>query len=75
MSEQGDAVRSPMARRANVRSGIAFPIMAKGRVIGVMEFFSADELRPSERRLTMLRDVSRMVSSAAEQVALAKPFW
>lgn len=74
ISEQADAVRSPMARRSNLRSGIAFPIVAKGRVIGVMEFFSAEELRPSERRLTMLRDVARMVSSAAEQVALANEF-
>jgi methyl-accepting chemotaxis protein len=74
LSEQGDLIRSPMARRANVRSGIAFPVMAKGRVIGVMEFFSGEQLHPSERRLTMLRDVARMVSSAAEQVALANEF-
>jgi len=74
MAEQGDAVRSPMAKRANIRSGIAFPVMARGRVIGVMEFFAAEELRPSEHRLTMLRDVSRMVSSAAEQVGLANEF-
>lgn len=74
LAEQGDSLRSPMAKRANVRSGIAFPVIAKGRVIGVMEFFSAEELRPSERRLTMLRDVARMVSSAAEQVALANEF-
>jgi putative methionine-R-sulfoxide reductase with GAF domain/uncharacterized protein YoxC len=74
VTEQGDGVRAPLARRANVRSGIAFPVLAKGRVIGVMEFFSGEELHPSERRLTMLRDVSRMVSSAAEQVALANEF-
>ena len=74
LAEQGDAVRSAMARRCNLRSGVAFPIVAKGRVIGVMEFFSTDELRPSERRLTMLRDVARMVSSAADQVALANEF-
>ncbi len=74
LADQGDAIRSPMARRANVRSGVAFPVIVKGRVIGIMEFISADELRPSERRLTMLRDVSRMVSGAAEQVALANEF-
>lgn len=73
-ADQEDAVRSSMARRSGVHSAIAFPVVAKGRIIGVMEFFSADELRPSERRLTMLRDVSRMVSSAAEQVALANEF-
>jgi methyl-accepting chemotaxis protein len=74
LAEQGDAIRSPMARRANVRSGIAFPVIMKGRVIGVMEFISAEELRPSERRLTMLRDVARMMSSAAEQVGVANEF-
>ncbi|MEO6777929.1 MAG: GAF domain-containing protein [Gemmatimonadaceae bacterium] len=72
--EQGDAIRTPMVRRAGLRSAVAFPVMAKGRVIGIMEFFSAEEMRPSERRLTMLRDVSRMVSDAAEQVGLANEF-
>ena len=74
MAEQGDSLRSPLAKRSNVHSGIAFPVIAKGRMIGVMEFVSAEELRPSERRLTMLRDVARMVSSAADQVALANEF-
>jgi putative methionine-R-sulfoxide reductase with GAF domain/uncharacterized protein YoxC len=74
MSEQGNSVRAPMARRCNVRSGIALPVIAKGRVIGVMEFLSGEEMHPSERRLTMLRGVARMVSSAAEQVELANEF-
>ena len=74
IAEQGDAIRSPMARRSNARSAIAFPVIVKGRVIGVMEFISSEELRPSERRLTMLRDVARMISAAAEQVALANEF-
>src|SRR6185437_8411169 len=29
LADQGDAIRSPMARRANVRSGIAFPVIVK----------------------------------------------
>ncbi|MDQ2889469.1 MAG: GAF domain-containing protein [Gemmatimonadota bacterium] len=74
LADQGDTLRSAIARRCNLRSGIAFPVVAKGRVIGVMEFLASDELRPSERRLTMLRDVARMVSSAADQVALANEF-
>lgn len=69
-----ESPRAVIARRVGIKSGIAFPIIVKGRVIGAMDFVAVDELRPSERRLTMLRDVSRMVSSAAEQVAMANDF-
>lgn len=74
VSEFSDAARAPLAKRTGIKSGIAFPIVVKGRVLGVMDFLSVDELRPSDRRLTMLRDVARMVSGAAEQVALANEF-
>ena len=74
VSEESDGLRSATARRCGLKSGVAFPIVAKGRVIGVMEFFASEALRPSERRLTMLRDVARMVSSAADQVSLANDF-
>ncbi len=69
-----ESTRASIAGRVGIKSGVAFPIIVKGRVIGAMDFVSLEELRPSERRLTMLRDVSRMVSSAAEQVSLANDF-
>lgn len=74
ITQLSESPRAPIARRAGIKSGIAFPIIVRGRVIGAMDFLSLDELRPSEGRLTMLRDVSRMVSSAAEQVAIANGF-
>ncbi len=74
LEDLNDSVRAPVARRAGVKSGIAFPLVVKGRVIGTMDFIALEELRPSDRRLTMLRDVARMVSGAAEQVTLANEF-
>jgi transcriptional regulator with GAF, ATPase, and Fis domain len=74
ISVDSDAARSAVARRTGVKSGVAFPVVVKGRMAGVMEFLTTEEMCPSERRLTMLRDVSRMVSGAAEQVALANEF-
>lgn len=74
MSQLSESPRAAISRRVGIRSGLAIPIIVKGRVIGAMDFVSTDELQPSEGRLTMLRDVSRMISAAAEQVAVANDF-
>ncbi|ODT97946.1 MAG: chemotaxis protein, partial [Planctomycetes bacterium SCN 63-9] len=60
--------RSPAARMAGLKSAVCFPILASGRVIGTMEFFTEEKLTLSERRLDVLRNVGRLVSSALERV-------
>jgi methyl-accepting chemotaxis protein len=63
-----DCVRAPVAQRAGVKSGICFPIMMDGRVLGTMDFFAYETLAPSAERLSALREVGRVVSEAIERI-------
>jgi methyl-accepting chemotaxis protein len=58
-----------LASRLGVKSGIAFPIMAEGNVVGVMDFFALKTMEPSSDRLDVLRGVGRLLSSAIERIA------
>lgn len=63
-----DCCRRESAQRAGVRSGVCFPIMIKGQVVGTMDFFALETLSPSEERLNALRSVGRMVSETFERL-------
>jgi GAF domain-containing protein len=67
-----DCVRAPVAVRAGVRSGVCFPVLADGRVIGTMDFFTTDTLDPSPQRLDTLRAVGLLVSQTLERLADAE---
>jgi methyl-accepting chemotaxis protein len=68
IGEMTDCVRAPVAQRIGVKSGVCFPIVVGGDVIGTMDFFATETLDPSPARLDALRNVGRMVSSAIERV-------
>lgn len=57
-----DCPRAPVAQRVGVRSGICFPLLEDGRVVGTMDFFSLETLDPSPGRLAALRSVGLLVS-------------
>ncbi|GAA1882887.1 GAF domain-containing protein [Lapillicoccus jejuensis] len=63
-----DCVRAPVAARVGVRSGICFPILVRGHVVGTMDFFATEVLTPSAERLAVLRRVGRYVSEALERI-------
>ena len=63
-----DCVRAPIAQRVGVKSGICFPILIDGAVVGTMDFFTLESLSPSEQRLNALRNVGRLVSQAFERI-------
>lgn len=63
-----DCCRREPAQRAGVKSGVCFPIIVNGNVIGTMDFFSLETLQPSENRLNALRNIGRLVSSAVERI-------
>ena len=63
-----DCVRAPVARRAGVKSGVAFPIIVGGEVAGTMDFFALETLLPSAERLEVLRSVGRLVSGAIQRL-------
>jgi len=66
-----DCCRREPAQRAGVKSGVCFPIVVSGEVIATMDFFSMETLFPSENRLSALRNVGRLVSSAVERIEKA----
>jgi methyl-accepting chemotaxis protein/putative methionine-R-sulfoxide reductase with GAF domain len=63
-----DCVRAPAARSAGVRSGVCFPIVVDGEVVGTMDFFALETIELSQERIDALRSVGRSVSAAFERV-------
>jgi methyl-accepting chemotaxis protein len=72
LAEMKDCCRAPVAKRAGVKSGVAFPIMLDGRVAGMMDFFSMETLHPTTQRLDALRNVGRLVSGGFERIGAAE---
>ena len=62
IGEMTDCVRAPAAQRAGVRSGVCFPLVVGGRVIGTMDFFVTETIELSESRASALRNVQQLVS-------------
>ena len=67
-----DCVRAPVAQRVGVRSGVCFPIVAAGAVVGTMDFFTTETLELSARRLATLRAIGTLVSQALARLAAAE---
>ncbi|SEP17466.1 methyl-accepting chemotaxis protein [Trujillonella endophytica] len=62
LAEVTDCVRRPAAQRAGVKSGVCFPILSEGRVIGTMDFFVTETIDLTESRGAALRNVQQLVS-------------
>ncbi|MEQ7849078.1 methyl-accepting chemotaxis protein [Nocardioides kribbensis] len=69
LGEMTDCVRAPVAQRVGVKSGVCFPIVVDGDVVGTMDFFATETLSPSPQRLEALRNVGRLVSAALARIA------
>jgi methyl-accepting chemotaxis protein len=67
-----DCVRAPAAQRAGVRSGVCFPILSHGRIVGTMDFFSTEFIQLSESRASALRNVQQLVSQRLDVVRAAE---
>ncbi|MCX6587330.1 MAG: GAF domain-containing protein [Acidobacteria bacterium] len=68
LGEMADCPRRESAMRVGVKSGICFPIMRKGEVVGTMDFFMLETIDPSHERLDALRKVGQYVSAAFERI-------
>jgi len=68
IGEMTDCCRAPVAQRAGVKSGVCFPVIVRGEVVGTMDFFATETLNPSQGRLDALRNVGRLVSQAVERI-------
>jgi methyl-accepting chemotaxis protein len=68
LGEMKTCSRAPVARRSGLKSGVCFPILQGGRVVGTMDFLTEERIDPSASRLEALRNVGRLVSNALERV-------
>ncbi len=59
-----DCCRRESAQRAGVKSGICFPIIYDGQVIGTIDFFATETLSLSDERMNVLRNTARLVSES-----------
>jgi methyl-accepting chemotaxis protein len=69
IGEMTDCVRAPVAQRVGVKSGVCFPVMVGGQVVGTMDFFATETLHPTADRLEALRNVGRIVSSGMDRIS------
>ncbi|MBT0770614.1 GAF domain-containing protein [Kineosporia sp. J2-2] len=63
-----DCVRAPVATRMGIRSGVCFPLIEQGEVVGTMDFFTTEVLHPTQDRLAVLRAIGVLVSTALERL-------
>ena len=68
IGEMTDCVRAPVAQQVGVKSGVCFPLIVEGEVIGTMDFFATETLQPTPQRLEALRNVGRLVSQAIARI-------
>ncbi|GEB11972.1 methyl-accepting chemotaxis protein [Pimelobacter simplex] len=68
IGEMTDCVRAPVAQQVGVKSGVCFPVIVDGDVVGTMDFFATETLEPSPQRLEALRNVGRLVSQAIGRI-------
>lgn len=68
LGQMTDCCRAPVAQKAGVKSGVCFPVITNGQVIGTMDFFSLETLHPSQQRLDALESVGHLVSEALERI-------
>lgn len=61
-------VRARMSRDLGIRAGFAFPVKSAGRVIAVLEFFSAGPAKPDADLLLTVRTIGDQVGRVFERI-------
>src|SRR5688572_14516104 len=59
--------RAPVAAREGLHAAFGFPVMLRGDVFGVMEFFSREIREPDEQLLSMLTTVGNQIGMFIER--------
>ncbi len=75
LADLTDCVRAPAAGRAGVKSGICFPIIISGRVVGTMDFFTTETITLSESRMSALRNLRALPRVGARWVRILWRCW
>jgi methyl-accepting chemotaxis protein len=69
LAQVTDCVRAPAAQRAGVKSGVCFPIIVAGEVVGTMDFFVTTRVTLSEGRESALRNTAFLLGQVLERFA------
>ncbi len=66
--------RAPAAAKAGIRAAVAFPLMLRNEVVGVIEFFSHDIKSPDKHLLELLSGIGNQIAQvlAREQTEQAQ---
>ncbi|MEP6919570.1 MAG: PAS domain S-box protein [bacterium] len=66
--------RAPAAAKAGIRAAVAFPLMLRSEVVGVIEFFSHDIKSPDKHLLELLSGIGNQIAQliAREQTEQAQ---
>jgi methyl-accepting chemotaxis protein len=59
--------RAAAGARNDLLSGISIPIFLSGAVVGTLDFFGSQKVKPSENRIDTLKNAGRLVTSALER--------
>ncbi len=61
-------LRAEAALASGIRSGFWVPVMSAAQVIGTIEFFSPERMRPGKGRMAALRAIQGILAGALERV-------
>jgi methyl-accepting chemotaxis protein len=59
--------RAPAGTRNGLVSGVSIPVFLGGSVVGTLDFFGSQKIRPSENRIDTLKNAGRLVTTALER--------
>ena len=70
-----DLPRGRAARACGLRSAIAFPILVRSEVAGVLEFFAAAVVKPDDHLLAVMGSIVAVLGGAFERDRTGKDLW
>ena len=72
IGQMSDCARAPVAREMGIQSGVCFPVMSQGEIIGTMDFFVTRTVQLGAARKDTLRNVGQLVSGAITRLKTAE---
>ena len=67
VNQDNNFPRAKQAEDIGVRAGFAFPILTGNDVVGVMEFFSSESVRPDEKLLEIMASIGTLLGRVVER--------
>ncbi len=68
LAEVRGCSRAGAGGRSGLLSGVSIPIFLQGALVGTLDFFGSQKMRPSDNRIDTLKNAGRLVTTALERV-------